>query len=189
MMTDSKPAKKLLVLLQNPYNKGKLDKWNPGVWKKEFASSRTGRRLIKQLPSDGWKVYYSNSNPTIGDGPDAKFQPDIEHVRTKLAKISPDVVLVCGKVAEEAIKDEWSGPIFFMPHPAHRFLTNELIEACCRVIKDWGKIRNDPDKYKHVQLCDYELKLSMDPCPKVKYTQVKDSYIVEDLKTGKIYGQ
>jgi len=103
---------KVLVVLQNPYNKGPLQEWHPGRWKREYETSRSGKRLSIALPtSPDVRVHYTNANPKVGDDPKAKFDGQVKHVERALKRVQPDIVLACGKNAEEVVLKVWTGPL------------------------------------------------------------------------------
>ncbi len=104
----------VLVVLQNAYDKGSLaEGWSPARWRKEYESSRSGRRLQLALPSD-WNVRYTNTTPVLGNGPDSRLEPDLGHLRRRVRKLSPDIVLACGKPAEAATLKVWPGALVAM---------------------------------------------------------------------------
>lgn len=151
-----KKPKRLLVVLQNPYNKGQLADWNPGHWYREFLSSRTGRRLARALPEERsdhygtgnkqlWSIHFTNANPKVGDGPDAQHEPDLPHLRRTLRRVRPTLILTCGMNAEQAIVQLWDGPLIAIPHPAYRLLTNDLLARCKQFIEDWGVLAGEPE--------------------------------------------
>jgi hypothetical protein len=41
-----------------------------------------------------------------------------------LAATRPEVVIACGRQAEQALQVLWEGPLLVVPHPAARILTN-----------------------------------------------------------------
>lgn len=139
---------KLLVVLQNPYDKGALKNgWNPAYWKNEFLRSRTYARLRSALPwerSGRWLIHFTNANPSIGAGPDSHFDADLGHLRRTLSRVRPDFVLACGKCAEAALVDLWAGPLAIVPHPAHRLVTDSLYERCKHILNSWAIFQDSP---------------------------------------------
>lgn len=132
---------RILVVLQNPYNKGSLASgWNPSNWRSEFESSRSGSRLADAFP---WEcsIHYTNANPKIGDGVDSKLEPNLKHLRRRVRDTLPDLVIPCGKVAEVAMLKVWNGPMIAIPHPASRTLSNRLLEECRQCIMAWMMYR------------------------------------------------
>jgi hypothetical protein len=134
---------KLLVVLQNAYDKGSLaDRWNYAAWKREFESSRTGTRLLYALPDMGtspsWRVHYANAAPGVGRGSRSCLRPSRVHLRRAVKRVEPDVVLACGRLAEETALAAWEGSLLAIPHPAYMCLTNELLDRCRDVLTAWG---------------------------------------------------
>lgn len=91
----------VLVVLQNAYQRGRL--------------------------RSGAVVRFANASPTMGQTVDSKTAPCARHLRRRLRDARPDVVLACGRVAEDAVRSMWHGPLVAVPHPAHRLLTNDLL--------------------------------------------------------------
>ncbi len=122
---------KLLVVLQNPWAKEGFEKWNPGVWKRKFKTSYTGKRLFGEIiPPGKFKIYFTNANPTIGKTSSSNLPPIISHLRKRIDAVCPDLILACGKNAYEALV-LIGGGIITMPikHPAHRlFSKKEMAE-------------------------------------------------------------
>ena len=120
----------LLVILQCPWRKGRLENgWNPGVWYKMLWISRTGVRLREALPFDFYEVRVCNANPSLADSPDGVFPPDLKHLRRALKRVQPDVILACGRVAQEAVgKIKTIVPVVEMKHPAYRLLSHRMTE-------------------------------------------------------------
>lgn len=137
---------RLLVVLQNPWARGNLrNGYNPQVWKREFEKSRAGRRLQVALPVDRkWSIHFSNACPVLASGPDGVYAPDARHVRRTLKRVSPNLVLACGKLAEEALITLWEGPLLCVPHPSSRVLTNDLYEVVHKIIVAWGVFERNP---------------------------------------------
>jgi len=127
----------VLVVLQNAYTKGALaEGYHPSTWRRELLCSRSGRRLARALPDVG--VSYTNSSRTLGDGPDSRHAADVGHLRRRIRQVQPDIILACGKVAEAAVAEVWSGSCVVIPHPASRSLTNELLDHASLYIEQGG---------------------------------------------------
>lgn len=118
---------KLLVVLQCPWRKGRLENgWNPQVWRKELWSSRTGIRLQEALPTEIFAVAVCNASPALANSPDGIFPADLAHLRRVLKRTKPDLILACGKVAQEAVAEVSPAvPVVAMFHPAYRLLSNK----------------------------------------------------------------
>lgn len=120
-----KPA--LLVILQNPWKRGKLKKWHPSIWRKEFMGSRTGSRLFNEvLPIGLYRLRFTNANPKLADSPQGIFPPNLKHLRRQISKTKPSFILACGNVAKKAICSlRPSAIVISMPHPASHSLSKK----------------------------------------------------------------
>jgi hypothetical protein len=129
---------RLLVLLQNAYNRGALrDGWCAVTWRRELLASRTGVRLRQAIPTGpAWYVRYANACPGLGDGPDSKLQPCRRHLKRVMRRWPPHVVLACGETAMAAAQAAWGGPTVFIPHPAYRLLTNDLLARARGILEE-----------------------------------------------------
>lgn len=117
----------ILICLQNAYAKGLLtERWHPTRWRREFLTSRSGKRLQLILPDDAF-VHYCNVAPGIGVGPEAILEPSYQHVQRALNRVQPDYVITCGRLAEQVLTQLWDGNLLCIPHPASRVLTNKLL--------------------------------------------------------------
>lgn len=117
---------KIIIFLQNawsPYYAG--HEWPRASWLRALAKSPTGRKL--RLLELG-ELYHNcyNITPLVGMEPSSVLTPDDLHVRQILKEQKPDVVLACGKHAEQFLAPRWAGPLLAVPHPAYRVVTNEL---------------------------------------------------------------
>ncbi|OGZ94271.1 MAG: hypothetical protein A3A28_02805 [Candidatus Sungbacteria bacterium RIFCSPLOWO2_01_FULL_47_32] len=117
----------LLVVLQCPWKRGKLQKWHPAVWRKEFRASRTGTCLFREvLPLRLYRIRFANANPLLADMPSGVFPPDAAHIKRRIRAVHQNIILVCGAVAKESLRKLVPGvPIVLMPHPASRSLSKE----------------------------------------------------------------
>ena len=117
----------LLVVLQNPWKRGKLQKWHPSIWKKEFLASRTGRRLYNEvLPQNLYRLRFANANPKLADSPQGIFQPDLKHLRRQIRLVKPALILACGLIAQKGLNSlNLNTPTVFMPHPASHSLSRK----------------------------------------------------------------
>lgn len=132
-------SKTLLVVLQCAYGNTEERRrqledrtlWLYGLW-----HSHTGRRLKEMIPA-GYKVVPINASPKIGKQPDAKFAPDLIHIKMWITWTRPDVILGCGNVAQEAL-NEIDVQYISAPHPAWR----QLSKADTREIREkLGQLR------------------------------------------------
>lgn len=93
---------RIVVVLQNPWKKGELRKgYSPPRWKKEFLSSRTGKRLIRLLGTRAFHVI--NANPTLTEHATAKPLKPRHDLTSRLNRLRPDLVLLCGRLAFDSI--------------------------------------------------------------------------------------
>jgi len=129
---------KLLVVLQNAYDKGTLaEGFNSARWKSELARSLTGRKLARGIPEGAWRVSYTNASPILGAGPSSKPPACHSHLKRAVRRAKPDIVLAGGLVAERACVEVWSGPLLAIPHPACRVLTNDALDQCRQILESW----------------------------------------------------
>lgn len=123
---------KILVILQNAYlNIPMYREITYDVWYRMFCRCKSGKRLSNVFGSyEKMKLAkFCNTTPHWGLGSKSKLTPDKEHILKEIENAKPDIVLACGRQAEESIKECWSGNLIVMPHPAARTLTNALIDA------------------------------------------------------------
>jgi|GEM_PF-2680061 len=139
---------KLLVVLQNPWAKEGFIKWNPGIWKKKFKTSFSGKRLFGEIiPPKKFKVCFTNANPSIGKTSSSNLPPITSHLQKRIEVVCPDLILACGKNAYEALISIGVG-ITVMPikHPAHRlFPKKETAEI--RATLERFKIRDGAEYF------------------------------------------
>lgn len=111
----------ILFILQNAYTSEKHPFKNEVEWGRELLRSHTGRRLREMIPENvEFKVI--NASASIGDNPNSLFNGDSKHISKQLKKIKPDIIVACGKVAQQICCDM---EIKYMPvpHPAWRQLS------------------------------------------------------------------
>ena len=121
----------LLVFLQNAY--GVEDGYIPDYSRDSFRACYTGKRLKKMIP-DGATVTIRNCTPEIGKTADSNLPPDIDYMLNEIDKISPDVVLACGKNAR--VLEGKHSPVIFAPHPAWRQLSEDTITKIRNSLQD-----------------------------------------------------
>lgn len=111
---------KILVVLQNAwYRDGKhraYEKWLSDLW-----NSHTGRRLMEMIPEQ-CAIYPVNSTGTVTDNTQEVPKGDPLYVRAAYRYFKPDIVLACGKLAQETC-DLARIEHIVAPHPAWRGLT------------------------------------------------------------------
>lgn len=121
--------KTLLVLLQNAYiaDREVEEGYVPDFSLRSFRESHTGKRLKNAIP-EGVEVKVRNSTPLIGQTADSFFPPSVLYVKCQIESIDPDIILACGKNANEAIDQlDLQCPVVKMPHPAYRQLSNKML--------------------------------------------------------------
>jgi hypothetical protein len=65
-------------------------------------------------------------------------------LRRAVKRVEPDVVLACGRLAEETALAAWEGALLAIPHPAYMCLTNELLDRCRHMLESWGVFHEQP---------------------------------------------
>jgi hypothetical protein len=116
----------LVVFLQNAWSEIYAGgTWPRPSWLRALERSRSGQRL--KILVDDLSVC-ENTTPIVGATPDSVVPPDREHIRTILTARKPNVVVACGRQAELALLNIWSGSLLAIPHPAHRLVTNALYQ-------------------------------------------------------------
>lgn len=116
--------KNTILFLQNawsPFYAG--GEWHRSSWLQALERSRSGQRL--KILIDDFGICF-NTTPIVGATPSSKVPPDEEYIRKVINWKKPLVIIACGKQAEEALMNLWNGALLAIPHPAHRFLTDEL---------------------------------------------------------------
>ncbi len=144
---------KILLFLQNAYmNKPTYGRTIPyDVWYYLFKNCHSGRRTSKIfgnvnnmniLCKEG-RLKFCNTTSTWGLGSNSRLAVDIEYVKNQLNTVNPDLVIACGKQAEECLLETWNKSLIIMPHPASRTLTNKLLDDVRDFIKgnDFAKIK------------------------------------------------
>jgi hypothetical protein len=98
--------------------------------------NHSGRRLYKLLGER--KFLVTNACKELVGGPNQHGTPDPEWLAHNLQRLTFDLLLVCGKVAQRTYLASKYKPdviTLFTPHPAARSWTNELIAYWQGVIK------------------------------------------------------
>lgn len=113
----------ILVILQNAWyrklKKKPYDKWLIALWR-----SQTGKKLIKMLPQ-GIPFFVINSTDEVTDNPTDALKADHRWIRKWMRLVKPDIVLACGKIAQEAC-EQLGIETIHAPHPAWRRLSNTM---------------------------------------------------------------
>ena len=115
---------KLLVILQNAYGvteKRRKQLTSERLWLYALWKSQTGRRLKEMLPSN-FNIKIINASEQIGCYSSALFPPDKNYLRTKIDEFQPNVILACGRIAQQGLK-ALNISYTAGPHPAWRLLS------------------------------------------------------------------
>jgi len=111
----------ILFILQNAYKNDKHPFTNSEEWSRELLRSHTGRRLQEMIPANAdYKVI--NASEEIGNNPDSIFKGNVEHVSGWIEKLKPDIIVACGRVAQQLCCD-MKIKYLPVPHPAWRRLS------------------------------------------------------------------
>ena len=110
-------------------------------------------KTIKKMVGDNFFMF-SNTTDVVTKTSRKKPKPNYEHFERVIKRIKYfDLVLVCGKQAEETVKKymveiEVQGkPVLFIPHPAARNLTNAKCEEIREQVR---KYEEDYDKRRKI---------------------------------------
>lgn len=98
------------------------DKKNDLIARYLFAGCLTGRRLQAAFGSHLCdRIIWENASPKMGDFASAKFEADLNHMRSAIAEHNPDFILCFGKIASDAIRQiDPKVLVLCGPHPALR---------------------------------------------------------------------
>lgn len=122
----------IVVFLQNAWSGFYVGQvWPRDSWLRALARSRSGQRLRLMIDDLG---LCENTTPTVAESPSGVCPPDTAHIWEILDRRRPAAVVTCGKQAERALCELWPGPLLIVPHPAHRFLTDDLYREARRLI-------------------------------------------------------
>lgn len=129
---------KVVGFLQNPWSPYYAGgTWPRQSWLAALWRSRSGQRL-KLMLCDEIDFHFDNATPIVCENPKDVIPPDIEHIRTVLKEQKPDVIITFGVHAAEgvkAVRNEFSIPILFLPHPTYRVVTNKLFLVALEHLK------------------------------------------------------
>jgi hypothetical protein len=127
---------KILVLLQNAWAYEPAEAWQYDSWVLALRASRSGQRLARIFGPCWDQVIFGNTTAKVGQGPDSRLPPDLNHVRALFNTHQPDIVLACGQQAERVASETWPGPLLCIPHPAYRVLKNSLLARAKKLLYD-----------------------------------------------------
>jgi hypothetical protein len=86
-----------------------------------FAGCLTGRRLKTAFGDELLEqIIWEESTREIAGNSRHVFPPDFVHIQAVLAEIKPRVVIAFGRIAGDAVKKVWNGPLVCCSHPAAR---------------------------------------------------------------------
>lgn len=147
---------KLLVFLQNAWSPVYAGRhWPRRSWLRALASSRSGMRLrLLGVDLDDCHNVSTVVTKTSRGKPDA----DPEHVLEILQEHEPDLVVCCGRLAEETVARLWGGALLALPHPASRVLQNAVYERARRRIRetDWQETDRVAYRLQVGAVCRFE---------------------------------
>lgn len=99
--------------------------WPRDSWLKGLRLSRSGQRL-KHLVDDYDQC--ENTTGVVADNPNGRVPPDFDYILEIIRRRQPKIIVTCGLQARDALRRTWGGPLLAVPHPAYRYLTNELYQ-------------------------------------------------------------
>lgn len=108
--------------------------------------NKSGKRLYKFVgPENAHRLYVTNCCRELVTSANHHGKPDPHWLDENLERLNPDIVLVCGKVAEETFNQtgrQHSGchkKIIYIPHPASRMWTKKQLRETERKIQQATK--------------------------------------------------
>lgn len=105
--------------------------WPRSSWLKALERSRSGQRLVRLGLS--WDCY-QNTTAICGETADSVVPPDRDHVARILSE-PINLVVACGRQAEQIITEMWAGAMIAIPHPASRTVTDQLYDLTAALIQ------------------------------------------------------
>lgn len=131
----------VLIVLQNAYDLGKLAQgFNSARWLAELRGTLSYSKIIRVIPDD-FEVRWTNACRGVGEGSSSKLEAYPPKIRKRATEHRVSSVLACGRVAERACLEAWTGPVLAIPHPASRTLTNSLLDvARCMLVAGHGRV-------------------------------------------------
>ncbi len=119
--------KTILVVLQNAWRETGAP-FTHKQWLNALWESHTGRRLKNMLPTIPHYLYVTNASTNIGITSSAAFPADTQHIQKEIATIQPDIIIACGKIAQQGVKQITENYIA-TPHPAWRAFSKQHEEV------------------------------------------------------------
>lgn len=98
-------------------------------WFKINPYNHSGRRLIDLIGHDDFTV--TNACSQIVYRATDQGVPDRDWLRRNLKALRPQIVLVCGKVAQQTFEDDMAprAKVLYMQHPAARMWTRAMLRS------------------------------------------------------------
>lgn len=122
----------MVVFLQNAWSPVFAGhKWPRKSWLRALQKSRTGIRLRVMI--DDLDLCEETTEEVAAE-PSGICPPDIAHIQRVLNARQPQIVVACGKQAENIVGQLWRGPLLVVPHPAHRLVTDALFREARRLL-------------------------------------------------------
>lgn len=126
---DTLKQPRVLFVLQNAWRreakKGETEWLHEKAWLRLLWRSMTGKRLKEMIP-DGIAYEVVNATLRIGNRAAATFPADHMLMHARMRNRRPDLVVLCGKVAQElrtVVSIGHNCPYILAPHPAWRLLS------------------------------------------------------------------
>ena len=85
-----------------------------------FAGGLTGKRLRSAFGNLCEQIIWDEASREIAGVSSGICQPDLAHIKNVLDTYKPNVVVVFGNIARDAVVPLWSGELICLPHPAAR---------------------------------------------------------------------
>lgn len=126
------PRPKIVVVLEVMWGM-KGDK--PARWFQINPYNHSGRRLIEIIGHGDFTV--TNACPEIVYNANHRGKPSAKWLAGNLSRLQPQVVIVCGNVAQKTFKASMApnAKVFKMPHPAARTWSKQSIAQWCKRIQ------------------------------------------------------
>jgi len=143
MRTKNDPIVKTVAFLQNAWSPMYAgETWPRRSWLAALHACRSGQRLKKLTDKMiNIDIWYDNTTPIVGANPSSVVKPDKQHIEKIILEQKPELIILFGRQAKEAVLYMWSGPTLILPHPACRTLTNALYEQAANLF-NLGLISN-----------------------------------------------
>jgi hypothetical protein len=106
---------------------------NPGIAPRAFHINPynfSGSRLYRMMRGSNGRLLVTNCCKEMQTSAKGHGTPDPAYVAANLAWLKPDLLLVCGRVAQRTYTASgYLCPVLLMPHPAARNWTNEALSS------------------------------------------------------------